>query len=131
VPARTRSIDAFVGAVDGIFVIDVAEDSMAYRDLLSPAFQADPMCVSGPEIVGVKHFSIAIDAPEMALAYDDLPKGARDFFPAAVFHAAVGGAEDLIALVDATDETFIGTEALSPGVSVWNYEYSSQQGSQN
>jgi hypothetical protein len=88
------------------------------------------MGVSGPEIVGVKHFSIAINAPEMTLAYDDLLKGTRNPFPAAVFHAAVGRAEDLIALVDATDEAFVGTEALSPDVSGWNHEYSSQQGSQ-
>src|SRR5579863_5534441 len=126
-----RSIDAFVGAVDLIFVIDVAEDSVALRDLLRAAFQADPMGVPGPEIVRVEHISIAIDAPEMTLAYDDLPKGPRNPFPAAVFHAAVGRAPDLIALVDATDEAFTGTEALSPHVSAWKYEYSSQQGSQD
>jgi hypothetical protein len=114
-----RSVDAFVGAVDLISVIDVAQDSVAFRDLLSPAFQADPMGVSGPEIVRVEHFSTAIDAPEMTLSYDHLPEGTRNPFPAAAFHAAVRRAEDLIALVDATDEAFIGTEALSPDVSVW------------
>jgi hypothetical protein len=32
--------------------------------------EGDPVGVSGPEIGRVEHFSIAIDVPEMSLAYD-------------------------------------------------------------
>src|ERR1700722_12437874 len=102
-PARMRSIDALIGAVDLILVIHDAEYSVAFGDLLPLAVQLDPMSIPAPEIVGVEDIFIAIDAPQMTLAYDDLLEQTGNFFPAAAFQTPVRRAIDLIMFVDATD----------------------------
>ncbi|MDE1949332.1 MAG: hypothetical protein KGI35_11995 [Burkholderiales bacterium] len=67
---------------------------MAFGNLLGAPFEADPVRVA--QIGRIPDLAVAIHAPELAFAHDDLPQGARNLLPVAVLHAARRGAPDRV-----------------------------------